>query len=199
MSWVHFRKHFYAPLLVVVFGGALAAIWVAPEERRLTVVLIASLALLAPGFLGRMVLSDLLASRAFINRREYEQGLVAAQRFLSDLRRRPWIRHAIWTQYGVYTLSVEAMASNNAGAALLELGRLVEARVMLERALTADPAYPIPLYNLAVIAKLQGEETQSQRLISEAAARGFAGGQLHAVVQAVGEAYARLATPRSNA
>lgn len=199
MTWVLFRKHLYAPLLVIVFGAALTAVWLAPEERRLIVALIAIVALLAPGFIGRMLLRDLLASRALINAGAYEQALGAAQRFLSDLQRRPWIRHAIWTQYGVYTLSVEAMASNNGGAALLELKRFAEARVMLEHARQADPAYPIPIYNLAVIAKLEGDETESQLLISEAAARGFAGGQLDAIVQAVGEAYARLATPRSNA
>ena len=199
MTWIHVRKHFYVPLLVLAFGGALAVILLAPAEQRLVVVAIMAALLLVPGFIARRLLRDLFASRALIARGEYAAALEAAQSFLQQQERRPWIRHAIWAQYGVYTLSTEAMALNNGGAALLELRRFEEARVMLEGARGADRDYPIPLYNLAVIARLEGDEAESQRLISEAAARGFAGGQFDAIVRAVGEAYARLAAPRSDA
>jgi len=197
MTWVGFRKYLYTPLLLILFGGAAAVVLLAPERQRLFVVAAAIALLLLPGIIGRRLLGDLFASRALLNGGEHQKALEAAERFLDQLARSRWIRHAIWTQFGVYTLSVEAMASNNAGAALLELGRFAEARAMLDRARAADRAYPIPLYNLAVIAKLEGAEAESERLISEAAARGFAGGQLDAIVQAVGEAYARLAAPRS--
>ncbi len=199
MTWVQFRKYFYAPLLALVFAGALAIIWLVPTDQRPLVTGVVIVALLAPGFIARHLLRDLFASRALIAAGQYRAAFDAAQKFLQQLRRRPWVRHAIWAQYGMYTLSTEAMALNNGGAALLELRRFAEARAMLERARAVDPAYPIPLYNLAVIAKLEGDESESQRLISEAAARGFAGGQLDAIVQAVGEAHARLAAPRSNA
>jgi hypothetical protein len=149
MTWVHFRKHFYVPLLVVVFGGALAVIWLAPAQQRLILALVVAAVLLTPGLVARLLLRDLFASRVLIARGEHLAALDAAQNFLQQLERRPWIRHAIWAQYGVYTLSAKAMALNNGGAALMELRRFAEARVMLERARAADLRYPIPLYNLA--------------------------------------------------
>lgn len=64
---------------------------------------------------------------------------------------------------------------------------------MLQRATDVDPAYPIPVVNLAIIAKLDGDEAGSLQLAEEAARRGFSGGRLDAVVQVVGGAYARVA------
>jgi Flp pilus assembly protein TadD len=110
------------------------------------------------------------------------------------LERRPWLRHAIWTQAGVYTLNVESMALNNAGAALLELRRFDEAQTTLERARTLDRFYPIPLFNLAIIAKIHDDEAASDRLLADAAALGFVNSDLDRLHAMVGESYARLAT-----
>jgi tetratricopeptide (TPR) repeat protein len=196
MSWVAFRKRLYFPLLFIVFGGALALISMAPSGDRSSFVIVLCFVLIVPGVIGRWLLRDLLASRALMARGEFLSALAAAERFLAEQSRRPWIRHAIWTQYGVYTLSVEAMGLNNAGAALLELKRLADSRDMLERARAADPAYPIPAYNLAVVAKLEGDEAESSRLAQEAANLGYAHGDLDTILRGIGEAYARLATPR---
>jgi hypothetical protein len=192
MTWVAFRKALYFPSLALAVGGALFAL----SRYGFVALALAAAVLVVPGLIGRWLLRDLLASRAHLVRGAHVQALEAAQRFLADCDRRPWIRHAIWAQYGTYTLSVEAMALNNTGAALMELQRFADAREMLTRAREADAAYPIPVFNLAVIATLEGDETESERMAGEAARLGFAGGRLDAVMQGVGEAYARLATPR---
>ena len=192
MTWVAFRKALYFPLLALAVGGALFAL----SRYGFAALAPVALVLVVPGLISRLLLRDLLASRAHLVRGAHGQALEAAQRFLADYGKRPWIRHAIWTQYGTYTLSVEAMALNNAGAALMELQRCAEAREMLMRARDADAAYPIPVFNLAVIATLQGDEAEGERMAGEAARLGFAGARLDAVMQGVGEAYARLATPR---
>lgn len=198
MTWVRFRRWLYFPLLAIFFGGAflLAAYLYRPTPGGVAAVGALIAALLIPGIVGRLLLGDLLASRAHHARAHYMEALGAARRFLDELKRRPWIRHAIWTQFGVYTLSVEAMALNNAGAALLEMLRFDEARGQFLRARDIDPNYPIPVFNLAVIAKLIGDPQESESLAREAARLGFAHGDLDAILNGIGQTYARLATRR---
>lgn len=193
MSAVAFRKHLYLPLVVALYAVlALLVFGVTPTAFRGLAIAGALIVLVAPGMIGRVLLRDLFASRAYLASGKASYALVAAEGFLEQLKRRPWIRHAIWTQFGIYTLSVEAMAQNNAGAALLEMGRLSEARGMLERARRTDARYPIPVFNLAIVAKVEGDELKSEDLAQEAARLGFAGGRLDVVLNSVGTAYARL-------
>lgn len=198
MTWVRFRRWLYFPLLAVFFGGAflLAAYLYRPTPAGVAAIGALIAALLIPGILGRLVLRDLLASRAHHGRAHYMEALGAARRFLDLLKRRPWIRHAIWTQFGVYSLSVEAMALNNAGAALLEMVRFDEARGQFMRARDIDPNYSIAAFNLAVIAKLLGDRELSEELAREAAKLGYANGDLDAILNGIGQTYARLATRR---
>lgn len=196
MTWVGFRKHVYIPFLVLLCGGALAAVmWLFDSEARPTALATTAIVLFIPGAIARRLLRDLLAGRALMARRKYPEALEASRRFLRELKARPWIKHAIWTQFGIYTLSVEAMALNNAGAALIELKRFDEARGILERARDVDPAYALPAFNLGVIAKAKDDHEASDRYAQEAARLGFAGGQLDVTMNAFGTAYARLATP----
>lgn len=196
MSWTHIRRRAYLPLLIVLVTLAIALVFALPESARFPAAIAIAIMAILPGYVARVLLRDLLASRAHLARGEHELGLQAARRFLSSLAERPWIRHAIWAQYGTYTLDVRAMAHNNEGAALLELARLREARLALQAARAADSEYPIPVYNLAIVAKLQGDEIMSGDLAREAVRLGFAGGRLDQAIMAIGETYARLAIPR---
>jgi hypothetical protein len=191
MSAVAFRKHLYLPLVLALYAVlALLVFGVTPTAFRGLAIAGALIVLFAPAMIGRVLLRDLFASRAYLASGKASYALVAAEGFLEQLKRRPWIRHAIWTQFGIYTLSVVAMAQNNAGAALLEMGRLSEARGMLERARRAR--YPIPVFNLAIVAKVEGDELKSEDLAQEAARLGFADGRLDVVLNSIGTAYARL-------
>lgn len=197
MNWVRFRRDWYIPLMAVVaIAAVLAAVSILCTTSPLLLLPIVLL-LLVPGTIGRWLLKDLLASRSFIAMKNYPAGLAAAQRFLDTLRKRPWIRHAIWTQAGVYTLNVEAMALNNCGAAMLELRQLEDAQSALEGAKNADPHYPIPVFNLAVLAKLKGEVSASEALVAHAAKLGFANGNVDRLNMMVGDTYARLASGQS--
>jgi hypothetical protein len=167
------RKSLYLPIIALLLAPIA---WAAGGDMRW--LMVSALALIVPGVVARALLKDLLASRAGLLRRNHERALAAARRFLRTLSARPWIRHAIWLQYGVYTLDVGAMAHNNAGAALIELGRLDEAERDLMAAQRRDPHYPIPVFNRAVIAKLRGAETESVELAREAAALGYARGSV---------------------
>jgi tetratricopeptide (TPR) repeat protein len=197
MTWAAARKAIYLPIIVVLVAvvGAGVLVWADGSPGRLLPAALTVIVLsLIPGVVGRALLKDLFASRALIQRRDYEKALAAARRFLEGLAARPWIRHAIWTHYGFYSLSVGAIAHNNAGAALIELGRFEEAEEELAAARRLDSSYALPVFNLAVLARLRGHEIESEELAQEAARLGYAGGRVDRVIAAVGDAYARLAS-----
>ena len=86
----------------------------------------------------------------------------------------------------------EAMARNNIGAARMELGEIDRAERDLRSALQNDTDYPIPYFNLAVIAYVRDEPAEGDRLIALAAEKGYSGGHLDRTISRVAAAYARI-------
>ena len=149
-------------------------------------------ALLIPGRVGGHYLRDLFRCRTLLDRERFNEGIEAGETFLADLRRQPWRRHLIYCHYGVYTWDVEAMARNNIGAARMELGEIDRAERDLRSALQNDTDYPIPYFNLAVIAYVRDEPAEGDRLIALAAEKGYSGGHLDRTISRVAAAYARI-------
>lgn len=91
---------------------------------------------------GAVLLGDLHRGRAALDRGRHAAGEAATRRFLAALARRPWLerRHPVVAHAGRHTGSLETMARNSLGAALIGQGRLEEAREELRRALARDPA-----------------------------------------------------------
>jgi hypothetical protein len=130
MNWARARKRLYLPLLALAVAAAVALVLALPEEWRVFGGVAVASVFALPGFVGRMLLRDLLASRAHLARGEHELGLAAARRFLAVLDARPRIQHAIWTQYGAYTLSVSApWRATMRVPRFFELKRFAEAKV----------------------------------------------------------------------
>jgi tetratricopeptide (TPR) repeat protein len=169
VTGVRFRKLAYPILLILALAaiGALLWFWWHP----LTLILI-SLLLLAPGRVGAYLLKPLYASRALQARAQFKEAERNATEAIRQLEQQPWRGFALLTAYPVYTLSALAMAHNNLGAARLEQGELELASDAFEAARSIDPNYPIPVYNLALVAALQGRP-EVQSLLADAARMGF--------------------------
>lgn len=148
--------------------------------------------LIIPGRIGGYYLYNLFRSRKLISESRFEEGANAARAFLAELQRQPWRRHFIYCHYAFYTWDVEAMTRNNIGAARMELGELDEAERELRAALQKDPDYPLPYFNLAVIAHVRRDTVEGDRLISVAAEKGYTGGPIDEAISRVGAAFARL-------
>ena len=155
-------------------------------------IMIVALLLLIPGRLSAYFLRDLLRSRRHIDAREYENSIAAAKRFLTSLDQQPWRQGFVFFSFCFYTWSARAMALNNIGAAEMELGRLEVAKTHLARSLALDDAYPIPYYNLAVIASVCGDQERSDRMMSTAQQLGYSGGALDKAIARVGAVCARV-------
>lgn len=190
MNWVKVRRRAYFPVVLVIL---VAGFGIAFTFRGQPVVLIAlAVVLFLPGLIARRLLADLLEGRKRMALGDHAGSLDASLRFLDACDRKPWIRHAIWGAAGIYTLDVRAMGLNNAGAALTEMGRLDEAERYLMTARDVDPNYPMPVFNLARVAKLRGEDDRVQALGRQAFEMGLPGDGLDGVLSSLGTGYARL-------
>ena len=84
------------------------------------------------------------------------------------------------------------MAHNNAGVALLRLGRVDESRRSFEAARTADSAYPMPVFNLALIAQVHGANDEAEALGKKAYEMGYPAKGLDHIHAAISGAYATI-------
>ena len=139
------------------------------------VVLIATaLVLLIPGRIQGFVFRDHYRGRRLMGAGEFEAAIDHFERFLVQVRDKPWKKRFIWFAWGIYSWDIEAMTLNNLGAALMNIGRFDASKNRLEEALRVDSKYPVPHFNLAVLAAAQGDEAQAHEHIYRAEALGYA-------------------------
>jgi len=147
---------------------------------------------LIPGRVSGLVWRDLYRGRRLLEAGQLEASLLCSQRFVESIRERPRLRGLWWLAFAVYTRDSKAMALNNLGAAQLELGSFDEAESSFREALAADPQYPIPHYNLAVLAEVRGDSPAAREHAAEAVLLGYERAASDRVIQAAGALLARI-------
>jgi tetratricopeptide (TPR) repeat protein len=153
---------------------------------------IAALFFLLPGRIVGYYWRDLIRGRRYLNQRDYSLSIAHSKTFLAQLRHKPWIKHLIWIAPSLWTISVQAMAYNNLGAALLESGDLSQAQSAFLKALDCDRQYPMPQYNLAVIATLQQNLVSAREHFELSKRLGFAHNTFDRFLDTVKTLYARF-------
>jgi tetratricopeptide (TPR) repeat protein len=146
--------------------------------------------LLVPGRVQGHYYRELFTARKLLNEGRYTESVPHGERFLTQVRRSPWIKHLIWLSGTVYTPDAEAMTLNNLGAAHLELGHFDRAASAFEAALALDPAYAIAYYNLALLRAAQDDEGRAAGLLRRAQDLGY---RRTNVDQLIGQAQSLLA------
>ena len=132
-------------------------------------------ALLLSGRVQAYFWSELLAGLHHLNRRDYTASKSHSERFLAQLHDRPSLKHLIWLGPSSYSLSAEAMALNNLGAAEFMLGEVETARAHLDAAIAKDPACPLPYRNMGLLIKSTASEEAAQPWFEKAIALGLRG------------------------
>ena len=84
------------------------------------------------------------------------------------------------------------MTLNNSGSALINLGRLDDARASLQQALTIDPEYAVPHFNLAVVAAAEDNRDKAVDELKTAESLGFRRTQIDHVIQLAQQALASI-------
>ena len=170
----------YVGALFVLAAIAVIAIWALGGST--TAMLAVGLALLVPGRVQGFVFRDLFRARRLLADGDFAQSLAASQRFLDQIHKHPWQKVLVWLSWTVYTTDVEAMGLNNLGSAHLQCGEWEQASAFFREAIEVDGLYPLPFFNLAVIAELKGDHPEAKELLSAAKRRGFSGSSFdHAV------------------
>ncbi len=121
--------------------------------------------------------SELLAGLHHLNQRDYRLSKAHSERFLTQLRERPWLKHLIWLANSSYSSNAEVMALNNLGAAEMALGEIDAARTHLTRAIELDPRCPLPYRNMGTLTLRTGSVTDAMPWLQKAEALGFRGDQ----------------------
>jgi tetratricopeptide (TPR) repeat protein len=150
------------------------------------------LALLVPGRILGFFWGDLLRGLRLLNAREYAQSKTFSERFLAEVRRRPWIKHLVWLGSSSYSRDPEVLALNNMGAAEVALGELDLARKHLGEAVALDSLCPLPFYNLGVLANATDDSIEAERCFAQAAKLGFARGLSDKIVMASQTRFANI-------
>jgi len=78
------------------------------------------------------------------------------------------------------------MTRSNLGACQLVQRNLGQAEAELMRALELDPGFPLPYFNLAILAHARGAEEQAGRLLAKAASLGYRAATRERLISAAG-------------
>ena len=142
--------------VAIVLGGivlSLFAIKACPYPSAATLVLV--VVFLTPGRIQGIAWRPFFRGRKAQTVGNWKLAISEYTLFQEQVRARPGLKGLIWLSWGMYSRDIEAMTENNLGACHLELGALEKAEPHFHRALTLDPLYPIPHFNLAVVKGLQ--------------------------------------------
>src|SRR5262245_6475099 len=144
--------------------------------------LVVAAVLLIPGRVQGRFYRDLFQGRRLLDAGYHREAVAYLERFIALVRVQPWRKRLLWLSWSVYTPDAEAMALNNLGAAKLALGQQSASEQAFKEALTLDPLYPVPHFNIAVLHQIRGNRPLAEQAAAEAARLGFARSTIDAVI-----------------
>ena len=129
--------------------------------------------LLLPGRVLGFFWRDLLRGLRLLNAHRFAESKRCSQRFLADVRARPWLKRLIWLGSSTYSRDPEALALNNLGAAEIMLGEWDQAQSHLQASLGVDPRNPLPCFNLGKLLMALGDQQGAVHWFDQAVALGY--------------------------
>ena len=146
--------------------------------------------LLVPGRILGFFWKDLLRGLHQLEQKNYPEAKRYSQRFVAEIRRKPWLRHFIWLGWSTYSRNPESLALNNLGAAEIGLGELDSARTHLEASIAADKRSPLPYFNIGVLLLKEGN-AEAERWFRQAVELGYSRSIVDKIVMASQTRFAR--------
>lgn len=158
----------------VVGTGVVLMLWLVPRFHGSAAgFIVLALALLLPGRVLGFFWRDLLRGLRLLRVRRFAESKQCSQRFLADVRARPWLKRLIWLGLSTYSRDPEALALNNLGAAEIMLGEWDQAQEHLHASLAVDPLNPLPCFNLGKLSAARGDQPAAGRWFDQAVALGY--------------------------
>ncbi len=179
----------YVAVVVFLAAAVVALLPWPPEALHLVV---AALVFLLPGRLQGVLWRDFFRGRLAMSHHDYADAEKYFVSFLNTLHQQPRLRSAAFLAWNFYTWNPEAMTHNNLGACRLVRGELDAAEVELKRARDLDKGFPLPYFNLGVLAHARGEPSEAERLRALAAKLGYRAGTRERLISVAGTALAAV-------
>ena len=170
--------YFVALLILATFAGTIVFVVGGNLISIVGIILI----LLAPGRIQGFYFRNFFIGRQFFDRGGFKQSIPYFEKFIVELNSRPHLKKLLWLSWSIYTPEIKSMALNNLGAAYLELGDLETAEKQFQSALSLDPDYPIPYFNLAIVNELRQEHVKARQSVEKASALGYKQSTLDKVI-----------------
>lgn len=149
------------PLAITVVLIIVYAVFLLTGSSLLVLFVVAGLFLI-PGRVAGFFYRGIFSARRRSDAGDLTGALTAIDGFLADIAAHPGRKRWHWFLWQFYTGDVEAMAENNAGAILLQMGDLDAAERRFVRSLSIDPEYAIPHRNMAAVWELRGDDERAE-------------------------------------
>jgi len=184
------NKLLYLLVVMLLAGGSMYLLAVTRQPVSVWVLL--ALAFLLPGRIQGYFWRDFFRGRRLLGTSDFPKAEEHFESFLAQIARKPWLKRLIWLSWGMYTRDTEAMTLNNLGACKLESGSLEEAEKFFRKAVSLDPQFAIPYFNLALLAQLRGDAPATNELTEKARSLGYTQSTVDRLVHEAGSLLARL-------
>ena len=178
----------YITLVVAGLAGVLVLVPLPPRPAHLFI----AFALLIPARIQGVLWREFFRGRHAMSEMRYGPAEQHFRAFLEALHTTPRLRFAIFLGWSFYTWNAEAMVRNNIGACQVNSGRLDAAESELKAAWALDDQYPIPVFNLAILARARGQDDEAERLRATAARLGYRAATRDRLIAAGGRVLAAI-------
>lgn len=160
-------------LLIILLSLALMLIIRLYMENLLVLIPIIPITLLIPGRIQGYYYRNFFKARRLLGERNFQASIECNENFLADIRLYTWRKKLIWLSWGMYSKDIEAMTLNNLGTSYLHSGNFDTAEGYFNESIRLDTSYPIPYYNLSVLANIKGNKENAEKLYKKSAELGF--------------------------
>lgn len=178
-------------LFLLLLGGGAVWLYLASGNNNIVLIVLAIVFLL-PGRINGYFWRTFFTGRHLMTLQQYREAIPHFEQFLSLVREKPWLKKLIIFSWGMYTRDIEVMTLNNLGAANIELAHWEQAKSYLKEATDLDPKSPLPYFNLALIAEMEGNREESIALFQESKKMGYAGNFTDHLIHKAAELLARI-------
>lgn len=176
-------------IALILLGGAVALLVRLLGGGSL---LIIGALLLVPGRVQGICLRGFFRGRRLLDSGKPSAALGHLENFLQLIRREPWRKKLLWLTWSVYTPDLEAMTLNNIGVSQMTMGNPDEAKAAFDDALSLDPKYPLPYFNLAVLATMKADQASAEEALTKATRLGYQNGTIDAAIKKAQSLVARM-------
>lgn len=136
-----------------------------------------------PGAIQGFLWHDFFLGRRLFSMGQLQEAKGHFEKFLDKIRIHPWMKKLIHLRWAAYTGDIEAMTWSNLGVIHINRGEVDHAESAFQKASEIDPSYPVPHFNLSLIALINGRDNDARNLWQKAQDLGYRKGDFEQMME----------------